>query len=157
MMAAPDFDRLTGLLSFGRFREEIEHKIVGGYADGHIIVYSDFENFKYFNEKYGYAVGDQVLKEFSNYLVAGVRAVGDVYMTRVAGDQFAVYLPYRKPEDSTVFVERMNREIPGGQPAPAQRHLRDRAGLSQRLRRHRQGQLRPQAAPARQPGLRPAV
>ncbi len=109
MMAAPDFDRLTGLLSFGRFREEIEHKIVGGYADGHIIVYSDFENFKYFNEKYGYAVGDQVLKEFSNYLVAGVRAVGDVYMTRVAGDQFAVYLPYRKPEDSTVFVERMNR------------------------------------------------
>ena len=65
--------------------------------------------FKYFNEKYGYAVGDQVLKEFSNYLVAGVRAVGDVYMTRVAGDQFAVYLPYRKPEDSTVFVERMNR------------------------------------------------
>lgn len=109
MVAAPDFDRLTGLLSFGRFREEIEHKIVGGYADGHIIVYSDFENFKYFNEKYGYAVGDQVLKEFSNYLVAGVRAVGDVYMTRVAGDQFAVYLPYRKPEDSTVFVERMNR------------------------------------------------
>lgn len=27
--------------------------------DGHIIVYSDFENFKYFNEKYGYAVGDR--------------------------------------------------------------------------------------------------
>ena len=109
MMAAPDFDRLTGLLSFSRFREEIEHKIVGGYAKDHVIVYSDFENFKYFNEKYGYAVGDQVLKEFSNYLVNGVRSVGDVYMTRVAADQFAVYLPYRGPEDSVLFVERMNR------------------------------------------------
>ena len=111
MMAAPDFDRLTGLLSFSRFREEIEHKIVGGYAGGHIIVYSDFENFKYFNAKYGYAVGDQVLKEFSGYLVSNVHAVGDMYMTRVVGDQFAVYVPYRGPEDSTAFVERMNREF----------------------------------------------
>lgn len=109
MMAAPDFDRLTGLLSFSRFREEIEHKIVGGYAGGHIIVYSDFENFKYFNEKYGYAVGDQVLKEFSDYLVSNVHAVGDMYMTRVVGDQFAVYVPYRGPEDSVLFVDRVNQ------------------------------------------------
>ena len=56
-------------------------------------------------------MGDQVLKEFSGYLVSGVRTVGDVYMTRVAGDQFAVYLPYHGPEDSTAFVERMNREF----------------------------------------------
>ena len=109
MMAAPDFDRLTGLLSFGRFREEIEHKIIGGYAKDHVIVYSDFENFKYFNEKYGYAVGDQVLKEFSDYLVDGIHTMGDVYMTRVAGDQFAVYLPYQGQENSMALVERMNR------------------------------------------------
>lgn len=137
MMAAPDFDRLTGLLSFGRFREEIEHKIVGGYADGHIIVYSDFENFKYFNEKYGYAVGDQVLKEFSNYLVAGVPGrrgrvhdpggrgpVRRLSALSQAGGQHGLCRA-----DEPGVRAAAGGEIPGGQPAPAQRHLRDRAGL----------------------------
>ena len=54
-------------------------------------------------------MGDQVLKEFSDYLVSNVHAVGDMYMTRVVGDQFAVYVPYRGPEDSVLFVDRVNQ------------------------------------------------
>ena len=33
MTSAPEFDRLTGLLSFSRFKEEVFHKIIGGYAE----------------------------------------------------------------------------------------------------------------------------
>lgn len=79
-ITAPDFDRLTGLLSFTRFREEVEHKIVGGYAEGYQIIYCDFENFKYFNEVYGYATGDKVLKEFSDLLVEAVKTKGESYL-----------------------------------------------------------------------------
>ena len=50
MTSAPEFDRLTGLLAFSRFKEEVFHKISGGDAEGFQIFYCDFENFKYFNE-----------------------------------------------------------------------------------------------------------
>ena len=30
-----------------------------------MMIYMDFENFKYFNYKYGYTLGDQVLKDFA--------------------------------------------------------------------------------------------
>lgn len=33
MTSAPEFDRLTGLLAFTRFKEEVSHKIIGGYAE----------------------------------------------------------------------------------------------------------------------------
>ena len=101
-ITAPDFDRLTGLLSFTRFREEVEHKIVGGYAEGYQIIYCDFENFKYFNEVYGYATGDKVLKEFSDLLVEAVKTKGESYLCRIVGDQFCLYLRHtpQGPDDS---------------------------------------------------------
>ena len=46
MASAPEFDRLTGLLAFPRFKEEITHKLVAGHAEGYQIFYCDFENFK---------------------------------------------------------------------------------------------------------------
>ncbi len=101
-ITAPDFDRLTGLLSFTRFREEVEHKIVSGYAEGYQIIYCDFENFKYFNEVYGYATGDKVLKEFSDLLVEAVKTKGESYHGRIVGDQFCLYLRHtpQGPDDS---------------------------------------------------------
>ena len=101
-ITAPDFDRLTGLLSFTRFREEVEHKIVGGYAEGYQIIYCDFENFKYFNEVYGYATGDKILKEFSDLLVEAVKTKGESYLCRIVGDQFCLYLRHtpQGPDDS---------------------------------------------------------
>lgn len=101
-ITAPDFDRLTGLLSFTRFREEVEHKIVSGYAEGYQIIYCDFENFKYFNEVYGYATGDKILKEFSDLLVEAVKTKGESYLCRIVGDQFCLYLRHtpQGPDDS---------------------------------------------------------
>ena len=95
MTSAPEFDRLTGLLAFSRFKEEVFHKIIGGYAEGFQIFYCDFENFKYFNEKYSYATGDQLLKEFSDFLIEAARHWGECYLCRVVGDQFVLYLSCR--------------------------------------------------------------
>ena len=45
MTSAPEFDRLTGLLAFSRFKEEVSHKIIGGYAEGYQIFYCDLGQF----------------------------------------------------------------------------------------------------------------
>lgn len=89
-----DYDHLTGLLSFARFREEVERIIVGGYADSYAMVYSDFENFKYYNQRYGYARGDQLLKDFANYIIGTLEQTENVYFTRVVSDQFLMFFPF---------------------------------------------------------------
>ncbi|MGN0159068.1 MAG: EAL domain-containing protein [Brotaphodocola sp.] len=89
-----DYDYLTGLLSFARFREEVERIIVGGYADSYAMVYSDFENFKYYNQSYGYAAGDQLLKDFANYIIGTLKQTENVFFTRVVSDQFLLFFPF---------------------------------------------------------------
>ena len=59
-----EHDTLTGLISFERFHEEIERIILSNKTNNYLMIYTDFENFKYFNYKYGYTVGDQLLKDF---------------------------------------------------------------------------------------------
>lgn len=100
---APDLDWLTGLLSFSRFREEVEHKIVGGYAVGSLVLYCDFENFKYFNDVYGYSTGNKLLKDFSDRLVQAVSKVSESYLCRVASDHFCLYLPRRDQDLQAVI------------------------------------------------------
>ena len=111
MVSPPEFDRLTGLLAFTRFKEEISHKIVGGYAKGFQIFYCDFENFKYFNEKYSYATGDQLLKDFSDFLIGAARHWGECYLCRVVGDQFVFYLSCRDPEGPLHYADQLCREF----------------------------------------------
>lgn len=89
-----DYDHLTGLLSFARFREEVERIIVGGYADSYAMVYSDFENFKYYNQSYGYAMGDRLLKDFANYIIGTLEQTENVFFTRVVSDQFLMFFPF---------------------------------------------------------------
>ena len=111
MTSAPEFDRLTGLLAFSRFKEEVFHKIIGGYAEGFQIFYCDFENFKYFNEKYSYATGDQLLKEFSNFLIEAARHWGECFLCRVVGDQFVLYLSCRDEKGPLHYADTLCRRF----------------------------------------------
>lgn len=132
LIGMPGYDRLTGLLSFSRFREEAERLIVGGYATSHIMIFSDFENFKYFNRRYGYQTGDQLLKEFATYIISGLKTETDVYFTRVVADQFIIFAPYNVTENLETeiqkvnddFIKRMEEKYPGAQ-------LRLRSGIYQ--------------------------
>ena len=106
-----EYDSLTGLMSFSRFRIEAEHLIVGDYASSHLMLYSDFIGFKYFNQKFGYCVGDQLLKEFSNYFIEKMENEEGVYFTRVVSDQFLMLLPYEKGSDFLEIIDQMNKEF----------------------------------------------
>lgn len=104
-----EYDSLTGLMSFSRFRIEAEHLIVGEYASSHLMLYSDFIGFKYFNQKYGYSVGDQLLKEYSNFFMEKLENEEEVFFTRVVSDQFLLLIPYDKRSDFLNEIEEMNR------------------------------------------------
>ena len=110
-----EYDSLTGLLSFSRFHQEAERLIVGNYAESYMMVYTDFVSFKYFNHKYGYSAGDQLLKEFCNFLIEHLGHGTEVFFTRVVGDQFLMLAPCRNAENLAEEIDRMNRKFEGAQ------------------------------------------
>lgn len=112
-MSLPEYDRLTGLLSLTKFREEVDSIIAGGCGGANMLIYSDFENFKYFNEKYGYSSGDQLLRDFSNYVIETLKSEEGAYFTRAIGDQFIQFMPWDSvhPEDVVRRVHELNEEF----------------------------------------------
>lgn len=105
---APEYDSLTGLLSFTFFKEEVERKIVAGYTKSYVMVSTDFENFKYFNQKYTYSQGDQFLREFSSYVMGWLPMENGIYFCRVVADQFLIFFPYRGKQDITEYIQKLN-------------------------------------------------
>lgn len=108
-----EYDRLTGLLSLTKFREEVENIIASGHGSGNVLVYSDFENFKYFNEKYGYNNGDEMLRDFSSYVLETMKNEEGSYFTRAIGDQFIQLIPGENmiAEDIVRRVNGLNEEF----------------------------------------------
>ena len=95
MAGRMEHDALTGLISFGRFHEEVERVILSNKSNNYIMIYTDFENFKYFNYKYGYTIGDQLLKDFCSTIIGWTKEKQNLYFTRVVSDQFLLFRPIR--------------------------------------------------------------
>ena len=104
----PGLDALTGLLTYARFCEEVERIIAGGYAGKHLMIYTDFCGFKYFNQKYGYTAGDILLKEFANYIMERMPEGVEGYFARIAADQFLLFMPYEHMETAAEKVSEIN-------------------------------------------------
>ncbi len=116
----PEYDKITGLPSFNRFREEIDNVLTDGKGEGYLLVYTDLENFKYFNRKYGYAAGDQLLREFTGYIIDTLKKRSTAHFTRVVADQFLLFFE-EKWNDTSIdainrinngFIERQQRKYP---------------------------------------------
>lgn len=105
----PEYDSLTGLLSFHRFREEVERLIVGGFATHHVVVYNDFRAFKLINKEYGFSTGDLLLKEFSSKLIESMNKRSESYFSRIVGDCFVLFAPYENIETTVSDIETFNR------------------------------------------------
>jgi PleD family two-component response regulator len=86
--AAKDTSPLTGLPGNFRIGAEIEHRIEAG--DPFALVYCDLDNFKAFNDHYGFMRGDQVIKFCASCLQEAVDAVGEThaFVGHIGGDDF---------------------------------------------------------------------
>lgn len=107
----PEFDSLTGLLTFSRFKEKVERSVVGGKASSYVMVYTDFENFKFINQTYGYNTGDRLLKEFSHWIVGTEEPESDVQFTRVIADQFLLFMPYDDMANAKENIQSINKNF----------------------------------------------
>ena len=91
--AQAEQDPLTGLLNHRAFHrrleEEAERARYGGTSLA--IAVLDLDNFKFFNDVYGHAVGDDVLRQVAAVLRAACRAHDT--LARFGGDEFALLMP----------------------------------------------------------------
>ena len=87
-------DVLTGLPNRRRFEETFERAWKSARRTGQplSLLVVDADHFKRFNDRYGHAVGDEVLKGLARCLSASVHRPDDL-VARVGGEEFVVLLP----------------------------------------------------------------
>lgn len=113
-----NYDGLTGLPVYNRFissaREYMEH-----YGNDRLYcIYSDLSGFQYYNEIYGYEMGDQILKRFADALT--VKYGGCGLFARVSSDNFVGLVQGMTLEEiqedyknfTAGFTAECNREFP---------------------------------------------
>lgn len=93
-------DKLTGLPNYAFFLSYCEQYVKQHPEKRYALVCSDFSNFQYLNKIYGYAAGDQVLKDFSRK----IQSESGIQYARVTGDKF---LAMHEVEDIEVLKKQV--------------------------------------------------
>lgn len=87
-------DVLTGVYRIDVFKEEAQKLLDAGPKERMAVVYTDFSDFKYINDVFGYAYGDSILKKYGEILSGGLRE-GEL-CGRVSADNFVLLLHYQE-------------------------------------------------------------
>ena len=97
-------DELTGVLNRRSILDQLRHLI--DIPGGRIcVVMADIDFFKRINDNYGHAVGDQVLKNFTETLRGQLRQ-GD-WLGRIGGEEFVIVLANAILETAKNLAERL--------------------------------------------------
>ncbi|MDH5562239.1 MAG: sensor domain-containing diguanylate cyclase [Nitrospirota bacterium] len=72
-------------------------------------IMADIDHFKSFNDRYGHAVGDQVIQVVANILSSTIRPT-DI-MGRYGGEEFCILLPGQGPKGTAIAAERLRLAI----------------------------------------------
>ncbi len=88
--AARDTSPLTGLPGNFRIGSELENRIATG--EPFALIHCDLDNFKAFNDHYGFMRGDQVIRFSADVLAAAINDIGEIngFVGHVGGDDFVV-------------------------------------------------------------------
>ena len=104
---------LTGLPGNTRIQEELERAIETDRRFA--LLYADLDNFKAYNDHYGFARGDDVLRLAARLFYGAVQAAGgaDAFVGHVGGDDF-VAITGEEAAKAVVedLIERFDHEIP---------------------------------------------
>lgn len=108
-MAKTDF--LTGVANSSLFFEfaDLEIKRASRFKYQLTLAYIDIDNFKQFNEKLGYQIGNQLLKKVANTLKATLRMTDII--ARLGGDDFAILLSETGYEPAKIVLNRVQTKL----------------------------------------------
>jgi diguanylate cyclase (GGDEF)-like protein len=106
-MAKAEMDELTGCRNRGAFEDFIRQKIAAGKEFSLIML--DIDYFKNVNDTYGHEMGDVVLQELSNRVVAMVR--DDDVVGRWGGEEFLIIANNLNTEDAVSLAERIRQGV----------------------------------------------
>lgn len=117
-------DELTGLQNRRSAMTAIErrwHELAraGGTMS---FVMMDIDHFKQFNDTWGHAVGDDVLKEVARVLSENSRATEDVF--RLGGEEFLLFCHNSTAADAAVAAERVRLAIEATEVAHGEKPLK---------------------------------
>jgi diguanylate cyclase (GGDEF)-like protein len=101
---ALDANPLTGLPGNNTIRKHIEKTIAE--ESGNFVVYVDLDNFKAYNDKYGFARGDDVIL-FTASLLQEALAIStneNSFLGHIGGDDFVLLVPKSTLEQTVNFI-----------------------------------------------------
>jgi len=113
LLARTGCDALTGALDRHSLeahgRRSVEHAAAVGRPLALLLV--DIDHFKAFNDRFGHAAGDRMLKRVTLDIMAAVRVSDFTY--RFGGEEFVVIAEQLDAEEASAMAERIRRRIAG--------------------------------------------
>ena len=105
---AAERDPLTGLLNRRGFHKAVNRMCEKTPLRGAVLV-CDIDHFKQVNDKYGHAVGDQVIVAVAHELQQATSSCG--YAARFGGEEFVVCLPVAALEDAAAIAQLLRASL----------------------------------------------
>ena len=105
-------DELTGIPNLRSFSACSKRELIRAARYQHVVsvIVFDVDRFKNFNDTYGHAVGDQVLRMVGRRIGECMRESIDVY-GRIGGEEFAILLPETGSDGAYNAADRLRRNI----------------------------------------------
>lgn len=111
LRAERDRDSITPLLNRRGFEEEARKRLGGPPTTSTSLVFVDIDHFKSINDRYGHAVGDEVIRTIGQLIASQLRH--EDCAARIGGEEFVVLLEHATLSDARHMAERLRRQIAG--------------------------------------------
>ena len=104
-------DSLTGLLNRRAAEARLHEELARArrHNEGFAVALADIDHFKRVNDRYGHAVGDQVLKVVARRLEAGLRE--DDWLARWGGEEFLIFLRGADQQEAAYVMQRLTGHV----------------------------------------------
>jgi len=109
-----ELDSLTGLLNRRCFEQRLDERLAGESGDGALLLL-DLDHFKFVNDSFGHAAGDDLIRAVATVLEEQTRD-GDI-LARLGGDEFAVLLPPGEAGQAQAVANRLITGIEHAHPS----------------------------------------
>jgi two-component system cell cycle response regulator len=127
-------DPLTALLNRRALTERLTREMERALRDDSSValLLIDLDHFKRVNDTHGHLVGDAVLRDVAELLLAGAR--GSDFVGRFGGEEFLIVLPDTDDDGAATFAERIRERVEAhrfrGREADATLHMTTSIGVA---------------------------